>query len=136
MSFSLQQLLIPLYLLSASISLTLSRPSPLSPSAFSPYPVSPLTPPLPLSSCSPTITQTEASLSAVFLAGLEDPPHNQTGAKLILPSPSPDWTNPGQTNTKYYISYVRMKQFSRAAPLVCNGQLKSTPVRHNIIHNT
>lgn len=31
---------------------------------------------LPLSSCRPTKTQTEASVSAVFLARLEDPPHN------------------------------------------------------------
>lgn len=58
---------------------------------------------LPLSSCRPTKTQTEASVSAVFLARLEDPPHNQTGAKLILPSHSPDWTSLGQTNTKYFI---------------------------------
>lgn len=61
---------------------------------------------LPLSSCRPTKTQTEASVSAVFLARLEDPPHNQTGAKLILPSHSPDWTSLGQTNTKYFIWYI------------------------------
>lgn len=46
----------------------------------------PPSPPPSLSSCSPTITQTEASVSAVFLAILKDPPHNQTGAMLILPS--------------------------------------------------
>lgn len=86
----------------------------------------PPSPSLPHSSCSPTITQTEASVSAVFLAGLEDPPHNQTGAKLILPPPDPDWTSAGQANPEHYISYVWTNWFTWPAPLVCNGQPKST----------
>lgn len=54
--------------LSVSISLTISRPSSLSLPAFSPQ--CPPSPPLSCSSCSPTITQREASVSAVFLAML------------------------------------------------------------------
>ena len=67
-----------------------------------------LSPPLPLSSCSPTITQTEALVSVVFLAGLEDPPYNQTEAKLIFIFPQPrlgrSW--PDTYLIKYCISYI------------------------------
>lgn len=124
-------------LLRVSVSITLSRPSSLSPSAFCPHPSAPLSPSLPRSSCSLTITQTEASVSAVFLAALEDPPHNQTGAMLILPSPSPDWTSPGQTNTEY-VSYLWTNWLTEPAPLACNGQSKreelSTYWTHTYMH--
>lgn len=56
-------------------------------------------PQLPLSSCTATITQAESKCR--FPGWWVDPPHNQTGAELILPSACPDWTSSGQKSTKY-----------------------------------
>lgn len=90
---------------------------------------------LPLSSCRPTKTQTEASVSAVFLARLEDPPHNQTGAKLILPSHNPDWSSLGCVKTDkhkilhlIHLDHLLLRAVSLSQYSQQRGQIKTNYV--------